>query len=130
MATRSRIGYIDPKDKSIKSVYCHYDGYPAYNGVILLAHYKTLDSVKALLENGNMSVLGASLDKCEFYSRDRGEKIEKNMPVVDVTLQGFKNRFLDSDQEFAYLLDENGDWICFSVKLKEESLSKILGGDA
>jgi hypothetical protein len=31
MATRSRIG-IQLKDKSVLSVYCHWDGYPEWNG--------------------------------------------------------------------------------------------------
>ena len=38
MGTRSRIG-IQLQDESIVSVYCHYDGYPAFNGKVLRDNY-------------------------------------------------------------------------------------------
>ena len=87
MGTRSRIGVMHG-DK-VKSVYCHWDGYPEHNGFILQNFY---DSVKAnkLVSMGNLSSLGAEIGeahdfhdntdaddykdtRCTFYGRDRGE---------------------------------------------------------
>ena len=58
MGTRSRIGVMHG-DK-LKSVYCHWDGYLAYNGQLLQNHY---DSAKAnhLVSLGNISSLKAEI---------------------------------------------------------------------
>ena len=53
MATRSRIG-IQLKDDSILSVYCHYDGYPEFNGRVLREHYNTSEKVADLIDGGNI----------------------------------------------------------------------------
>ena len=57
MGTRSRIG-IRNADGTITSIYCHWDGYPAYNGRILLENYKDKETVLALMKLGDMSFLG------------------------------------------------------------------------
>jgi len=54
MGTRSRIG-IQLQDESIVSVYCHYDGYPAFNGKVLRDNYDTVEKVKELIDGGDMS---------------------------------------------------------------------------
>lgn len=94
MATRSRIGiYINGR---VNSVYCHWDGYPAHNGDILLNNYDTAKTL-ALIAEGDVSSLGPQIgekhafssldmpedqrvafeqqtqDWCTFYGRDRGE---------------------------------------------------------
>jgi hypothetical protein len=45
MGTRSRIG-IQLADESILSVYCHWDGYPEFNGVKLVENFNTKEKVK------------------------------------------------------------------------------------
>ena len=47
MSTRSRIA-IKQKDNTYKSIYCHCDGYPKYNGVILYYHYSDPMKIKLL----------------------------------------------------------------------------------
>lgn len=85
MGTRSTIG-IERNDGTIESVYCHWDGYPAHNGKILLTFYQDRNKIDALIEEGGMSSLGANIgekhdfdnrkveDQCTFYHRDRGEE--------------------------------------------------------
>ena len=41
MATRSNIAYKTAEGK-IRSVYCHWDGYPAYNGEVLSLLLKSI----------------------------------------------------------------------------------------
>ena len=53
MGTRSRIG-IQLKDDSILSVYCHWDGYPSFNGKVLREFYDTKEKVNQLINGGNM----------------------------------------------------------------------------
>jgi hypothetical protein len=56
MGTRSRIG-IQLADESILSVYCHYDGYPEFNGVKLVEHFNSRDVVTELIDGGDISCL-------------------------------------------------------------------------
>ena len=84
-ATRSSIA-AKQEDGSIRIVYCHWDGYPDTVGVILLKHYNSLEKTNSILNLGDLSSLGPSVEKPEghsfdtpvngysvFYGRDRGE---------------------------------------------------------
>lgn len=87
MSTRSRIAYQETENGPITSVYCHNDGYPAYNGQMLLDYYNTLEKVKELVSGGDMSSLDERCDTpgpqhhfdhrvdgyTVYYGRDRGE---------------------------------------------------------
>lgn len=92
MATRSSIAFVG-KDGKVKSSYCHWDGYPANNGAILLIHYQEPEKVKELLSFGDISSLKKSVVPSEgsnhsydnpennvtvFYGRDRGEDSQGN----------------------------------------------------
>jgi hypothetical protein len=88
MATRSNIA-MKTKDGKIVSVYCHWDGYVANNGRILLENYADISKIEALVALGSISSLGEQIgDKQDFmdrdtqkdewtlfYSRDRGEQL-------------------------------------------------------
>ena len=88
MATRSNIAMKTAAGK-IVSVYCHWDGYVANNGKILLENYTDIDKIEALVALGSISSLGTAIgDKQDFddrstqkdewtlfYSRDRGEQL-------------------------------------------------------
>ena len=111
MGTRSRIGVMHG-DK-LKSVYCHWDGYLAYNGQLLQNHY---DSAKAnhLVSLGNISSLKAEIgekhdfdersDCCTFYGRDRGEPVTFS---VDQSYNDFLSR--NYDCEYYYIM-RDGVW--------------------
>lgn len=85
MSTRSLIGIKNP-DNSVTYIYCHFDGYPAHHGPILMKHYTNRDIVNDLMELGDLSQLSKNIstDKhhswknpvngvCIAYGRDRGE---------------------------------------------------------
>lgn len=40
------------EDGSYKSIYCHWDGYPEYNGLILFENYKDKNKVEKLINLG------------------------------------------------------------------------------
>ena len=76
------------EDGSITSVYCHWDGYPSHNGVILLENYQDPEKIKMLISLGDLSSLEKKLipegnvvhsfedpadGVCVFYGRDRKE---------------------------------------------------------
>ena len=54
MGTRSNIAYKKSTGE-IVSMYCHYDGYPQYNGVMLNEHYSTHAKARGLVDNGYQS---------------------------------------------------------------------------
>lgn len=90
MSTRSRIGIEIEKGK-YKHIYCHFDGYPEYNGGILIDHYKDREKIEKLINLGDISSLAENVDPdpsrphsfdydkqqegvVVAYGRDRGEK--------------------------------------------------------
>ena len=84
MATRSTIAMLLEDGETIRSVYCHFDGYPDGVGATLREHYTDPAKIERLLDIGDLSVLdveiGEKVDfngrpegQCLFYGRDRGE---------------------------------------------------------
>lgn len=117
MATRS---YILIKDKnSYKGVYCHWDGYPENNGVLLTRYYKNKRKIKQLISLGNLSSLNQKVfpRKSHSYSkplkgvtiayhRDRQEDFQN----VIFEKESFNNFLRDVD--YIYVFD-NGQWKCY-----------------
>ena len=109
MATRSNIAYKTAEGK-IRSVYCHWDGYVANNGKILLENYTDIEKIEALVALGSISSLGTELgeqqdfddrssQKDEWtlaYHRDRGEQLVVN-EYDDIP------SWIDDMEEYAYL---------------------------
>lgn len=121
MATRSRIGMVN-KDGSITSIYCHWDGYPEYNGKILNEYYMDADKVNALMKLGDISSLAENLEPKDnephsfdnpvkgvvvAYGRDRGETGVEATASKD--FDDFINCCNSCYVEYAYLF-ENGKW--------------------
>ena len=137
MSTRSRIGVLNP-DGSVTSVYCHWDGYPEWNGVLLRDYYSDAESVAKLVSMGSISALRKRIEptpgeKHTFddplgdvtisYHRDRGEKMEK--PQVDPTVADYiAQTDRDAWEEYVYLWDGN-KWKCWVIDGDEIDLSKI-----
>lgn len=119
MSTRSVIGLERP-DGSIKCVYCHFDGYPSHHGPILLFGYPTADKVEALLEGGDISVLGMVPGLVQdfrhpqpgytlYYGRDRGETGIEARDCAD--REAMLDLAAHSGADGAFLLDKEGNWL-------------------
>lgn len=107
MGTRSTIA-LEYADGTVGQVYCHWDGYLANNGKILLNHYQDPFKVRALLDEGDMSSLDTSVEGCAFYS-ERGEVCPQRT---------YKNadEYFDCSQseEYDYILrNDNGTAVWF-----------------
>jgi hypothetical protein len=95
MATRSTIA-IEYADGTVGQIYCHWDGYLAYNGKLLSEHYSDPFKLRDLIDLGDLSSLKPEIGEahpfgyhgtdmssedyeakfgnmCTFYGRDRGE---------------------------------------------------------
>lgn len=115
MGTRSRIG-IQLADDSILSVYCHYDGYPSFNGVKLVENFNSRDAATELIDGGDISCLWTNAGwnnevlpaTAPLYYSSRGEDCP---PRIDANL----GKYLADGEEYAYLF-ANGKWVCYDTK--------------
>ena len=122
MGTRSRIG-IQLKDDSILSVYCHYDGYPSFNGRVLREFYNTKEKVSQLINGGNMSCTWTNAgwnnetlpEMGPLHYTMRGESIEDNAPELSKDHGEYLKMSADSDEEYSYLFAD-GEWICYNTR--------------
>ena len=116
MATRSTIGMIQEDGTTIRSVYCHWDGYPDGVGATLAEYYTDTATIDRLLDLGDLSVLDENLGQkhdfenrpegmSSFYHRDRDESWGGTQALVHADLRewlGFRER---SWCEYGYLWD-------------------------
>ena len=128
MATRSRIG-IQLPDDSILSVYCHWDGYPGFNGVKLQEHFNSYEKASELIDGGDISALWTNAgwdnetlsEVGPLYYSSRGEDLP---PRLDQDLCEFL--LPDNSEEYAYLF-RKGEWVCYNMNQFDDSkLSEIV----
>jgi hypothetical protein len=102
MGTRSTIA-LEFADGTVEQVYCHWDGYLAHNGQILLNHYSDPFKLRDLIDLGGFSSLCDSVEETKqgAYTQ-RGEElsIEKYKDIEDY----YKNV---SGEEYDYILSMN-----------------------
>lgn len=111
MSTRSRIG-IKKADGTIKSIYCHSDGYFEGVGKTLQENYKDPEKVNSLIELGDLSSLGDDLESTVSYHRDRNEELNfSEHPGQNSLLESAKKSW----EEYAYIF-EDGEWNFFKVR--------------
>jgi hypothetical protein len=122
MATRSTIA-LEFADGTIGQVYCHWDGYLAYNGKMLQEYYSNPFILRDLIDLGDISSLKPSIgtkhpfsqfdngmsteefsllyqDMTTFYGRDRGEDNTKARYFKD-----YEHFLVDGQcEEYDYIL--------------------------
>ena len=120
MATRSRIA-IEKEDGTVESIYCHWDGYPENNGLILVENYKDHKKVQALIDLGDISSLAPNVEAgpdtghtfndpvdgvAVAYGRDRGETGVNKKSHASVP------DFFNGDiEEYGYMFTQEGQWL-------------------
>ena len=125
MGTRSRIG-IQLQDDSILSVYCHWDGYPSFNGKVLREFYNTKEKVNQLINGGNISSLHTNAgwnnetlpEMGPLHYTSRGESLESNAPRLDESIFDFLEK--ENNEEYAYIWSVNNKWVAFKMNQFED----------
>ena len=69
MGTRSMIAIQNPYNKTVRAVYCHWDGYLEHNGALLQKHYSASPKVNNLIALGDISSLKAEIGEKHDFSR-------------------------------------------------------------
>jgi len=130
MGTRSRIG-IQLSDDSILSVYCHWDGYPSFNGKVLREFYDTKEKVTQLINGGNISALHTNAgwqnetlpETGPLYYTSRGETIDENAPELNKNKREYLKTADNCGEEYAYLFTSAG-WTCYNTRSWDEKYMK------
>lgn len=128
MSTRCRIAIKEPNG-TYRSIYCHNDGYPSHVGEILESYYANANKIEELMDLGDISSLGPSLEfkdpdtlfkDPQAYALDDGTtdynrwKNEGTEAVVSDTSEELTSLAEDNDAEFLYVF-EDGKWNVESV---------------
>ena len=118
MATRSTIA-VEHNDGTISSVYSHWNGYPSWNGKVLIDNYNSLAIAEKLVALGSISSLAERLEPTHeevhtfdnpvkgvtvFYHRDRGEELSV---YHFADMEAYRR---DNDDEDYNYLFTNGNW--------------------
>ena len=99
MATRSRIA-VELLDGTVKSVYCHNDGYPEGVGQDLLnRNFSSTQEVEDFIDEGDRSTVDLS------YGEWRGEDCP---PKHHESVSNFFNGDIE---EYGYLFTQEGQWL-------------------
>ena len=96
-------------------MYCHYDGYPEFNGVKLLEHFNSRDAATELIDGGDMSCLWTNAgwnnevlpETGPLYYTARGEG---RYPRLDAN----KYDYLADGEEYAYIYTLKNEWVCYN----------------
>lgn len=127
MSTNSTIS-LQHHNGSVRSIYCHWDGYPEHVGKILVENYDTIDKINALLDLGSLSSLGESTEKpeghtfdhpvkgyCVAYGRDRGEEDEEAQNFTSL------DEMLDYNPEQYNYVFKDQWYVVYDVSVDEET---------
>ena len=114
MSTNSRIGILipalDPNSSidtaEIRSIYCHWDGYPSHMGLTLHRNFRTVDLVQELLDKGDARLIELT-GQSEHYMHSEG-----GHPADIHTLDYFTNHFLEQYNYIAMPQDDGTvEWV-------------------
>ena len=114
-------------EKGYETIYCHFDGYPAYMYPMLTKNYNSEELATKLVSLGYASSIDKYLepatkyhtfdnpeqDVCVFYHRDRGEDWISNQPRAYTKQQLFSNYY------YSYVW-EDGKWTFYQGGRKTE----------
>ena len=149
MATRSTIA-LEFADGTIGQVYCHWDGYLAHNGKMLMEYYSNPFILRDLIDLGSLSSLRPQIgtkhpfsmfeanmtqdeyanlyrDMCTFYGRDREEEGQEF--VTHTSKESLIEQFNDSWCEFAYIMQDGVWYVMFQGDSEFYLLSEELVKD-
>lgn len=123
MSTRSMIAVIN-QDGTGQFIYCHCDGYPEWNGRLLLHKYPTRKDAMSIIRMGDLASLGKSLKpKADFdddarhegtnaHHRDWERAWKECQPrQLKEGLAQFDRTIKESDSLYGYAF-VGGCWMC------------------
>lgn len=104
MSTNSNIAIQTENDQYV-SIYCHWDGYPSYNGVMLKRHYNDRKTVEELVKMGNIAMLKETIKKTYITAYKA-----KSEQACTCTKSELFSHHGWNGQEYIYIYNLNGEW--------------------
>ena len=123
MATRSLIG-MNLDNGITKIIYCHWDGYPAHVGELLVHDYNTPALITELMELGDLSSLDATPDSCTAFHRDRNEPWGMVEPR-DVNTSDLAAVGKDYGVDYVYTYNDEYEWECSRLDYASGELAPV-----
>lgn len=122
MSTSARIAKRED-DGTVRSVYCHYDGYPSYAGKLLRHYYTDPEIVDIVMNFGNFDALEQHVSDIDFYIT---EGLVDELAMRHANTEDFLEYGSKSASEYLYLFDQNrwrcwSTWIGSEIQLNEET---------
>lgn len=113
MATRSMIA-MTQQDGTIRSIYCHWDGYPAHNGAILHQFYNHEALVTELLDDGDLSTLAPTIEDNELVQSNvvgtPSQTFSTYAEAVEYYIESWCEWFYKYEDGIWWARDRNSDW--------------------
>lgn len=129
MGTRSTIA-VEYADGTIKSIYCHWDGYTSHPGVGSILHqfYQRKRQARALIDLGNISILGRYLKTSKPHTYYDPQKDVTVAYVRDLQCWWSREKYIEHKNmnafdaylylPYSYLLTKDGVWM---VKMRGQN---------
>ena len=127
MSIRSKIAIVN-KDGSVRCISCHNSGMPEWNGRLLMELYSSAEQAQEIIELGNLSGLGRSLepqvetdspfdirngDGTTAHHRDWNRKWSESQPTRLKNLEALEDHFYGSDADYVYAFID-GEWMVYT----------------
>lgn len=118
MSTNARIGFLESGTRRIRSVYHHWDGYPAWLGKTLMQRYPTMKDAQQLVSQRDMSTCwtdkdwsGDPMTPGPLTYQMRGDSVA--LPLWSSDLREYCQAGLNCGAEYVYVYEARKGWRCW-----------------
>ena len=129
MGTRSTIA-LEFADGTVEQVYCHWDGYLAYNGKMLLEHYSNPFILRDLIDLGDISSLKPTVGTKHAFSHFGTDMKQEDYEALYGNMTTFYGRDRGEDGTSAKKFKDYADYIANHQYEEYEYILRSVGGEA
>jgi len=129
MATRSTIA-LEFADGTVEQVYCHWDGYLAYNGKMLLEHYSNPFVLRDLIDLGDISSLKPTIGTKHAFSHFGTDMKQEDYDALYGNMTTFYGRDRGETGTSAKKFKDYADYIANHQYEEYEYILRSVGGEA
>ena len=129
MGTRSTIA-LEFADGTVEQVYCHWDGYLAYNGKMLLEHYSNPFILRDLIDLGDISSLKPTVGTKHAFSHFGTDMKQEDYDALYGNMTTFYGRDRGETGTSAKKFKDYADYIANHQYEEYEYILRSVGGEA
>jgi hypothetical protein len=121
MSTRSLIFILE--NNTYHGIYCHSDGYPSGNGSILLHNYQDIKKIKQLINLGDISHLGTTINPSPrekmYGDPNRIRTNRRYLELSELERNKLDQQHFSDEFTSAYHRDWHEEWLTANLTLEE-----------